>query len=150
MRFTPFGICGAMSLSTWPLTEPTSDTIAPGLSERRDLGCDRPARADRNADDDEIGILHGLGVGLDHLVRDAEFDHAPARCLAARGRHDLARCAVFARRTRDRAADQPDADQREVVDDRDSPFFPINSASVSTTSRFASSVPMVMRRAFGR
>ena len=30
------------------------------------------------------------------------------------------------------------------------PFFPISSASVATVSRFASSVPMVMRSAFGR
>ena len=131
------------------MTEPTSETIAPGLSDGGDLGRDRPARADRNADDDEVCILHGFGVGRDHLVRDPEFDHALARYLAARGRNDLARCAVFARCTRDRAADQPNADQRELVDDG-THFFPMNSASVFTTSRFASSVPMVMRRAFGR
>ena len=33
IRCTPFGMYGAMSFRTWPLTEPTSDTIAPGLSE---------------------------------------------------------------------------------------------------------------------
>ena len=122
-----------------------------GLERAGDLGRDRPARADRNADDDEVGVLRGLGVGLDHLIRDAEFDDAPARRLRARGRDDRAHHAVFARRARDRAADQPDADQREAVDDRRThPFFPISSASVATTPRFASSVPIVMRSAFGR
>ena len=121
-----------------------------GLQRRGDLLRDRPARADRNADDDEIGALDGLGVGLDHLIGDAQFNDALARRLRARGRDDRARHAVLARRARDRATDQPDADQCEAIDDRRTHFFPINSASVLTTSRFASSVPMVMRSAFGR
>ena len=149
MRCTPFGMCGAMSFSTWPFTEPTSETIAPGFSEA-DLGRDRPARADRNADDDEVGALHGLGVRLDHLIGDAELNDAPPCRVGPRGRDDRPRGAVFARRARDRAADQADADQGELVDDRGGHFFPMNSASVFTTSRFASSVPMVMRSAFGR
>ena len=33
MRCTPVGTCGAMSLSTALFTEPTSETIAPGLSD---------------------------------------------------------------------------------------------------------------------
>ena len=95
-----------------------------GLERRRDLGRDRPARADRNADDDEVGVLRGLGVGLDHLIRDAELDHALACRFRARGRDDRAHHAVFARRARNRAADQPDADQREAVDDGSSPLLP--------------------------
>ena len=50
-----------------------------GLERARNLCRDRPAGADRNADDDEVGVLRGLGVGLDHLIRDAELDHAAAR-----------------------------------------------------------------------
>ena len=121
-----------------------------GLERARNLCRDRPAGADRDADDDEVGVLRGLGVGLDHLIRDAELDHAAARRLAARGRNDLAHHAIFAGRTRNRAADQTDADQRKAVDDGTHPFFPISSASVATTQLFASSVPMVMRSAFGR
>ena len=120
------------------------------LERRRDLGRDRPARADRNADDDEVGILGGLGIGRDHLVRDAELGHALARRLRARRRNDRAHRAVFARRARDGATDQPDADQREAIDDRTHPFFPIISASVATVRRFASSVPTLMRSAFGK
>ncbi len=120
------------------------------LERSRDLGRDRPAGADRNADDDEVRVLGGFGVGLDHLIRDAELDHAPACRLRARGRDDLAHDAVFACRARNRATDQPDADQREAVDDGTHPFFPISSASVATTPRFASSVPTLMRSAFGR
>ena len=133
------------------MTEPTSETIAPGLRARGDLGRDRPARADRDADDDEVRALRGLRVGLDHLIGDAELGHALARRGRARGRDDRPRGAVFARGARDRAADQADADQRETFDDGGAhPFFPISSASVATTSRFASSVPMLMRSAFGR
>ena len=49
------------------------------LQVRADLGGDRAAGADRNADDDEVGVLHGFGVGLDDPVDEAELDHARTR-----------------------------------------------------------------------
>ena len=119
---------------------------------RADLLGDLAAGADRNADDDEIGAFDRGGVALDHLIGDAELGHALARLRRARGGDDRAHRALRARRARDRAADQAEADQRQAVEDRllrVTPAFPRNSASAFTTSRLASSVPTVMRSAFG-
>ena len=46
---------------TSPLTEPTSETIAPGFRCGTDLARNRSAGADRHAHDDEIGTGHGGG-----------------------------------------------------------------------------------------
>ena len=123
-----------------------------GRKVRADLGGDRAAGADRNADDDEVGAFDRLGVGLDHLVGEAELGDAPARLRRARGGDDRADGALRARRARDRGADQADADQRQAVERaarRAHAAFPRNSLSAATTSRFASSVPTVMRSACG-
>ena len=115
-----------------------------GRKMRADFLGDRAAGADRNADDDEIGALDRGGVGLDHLIGEAELGHALARCGRARGRHDRAHGALRARCARDRGADQPDADQRQPVEERGRfahAAFPRNSPSALTTSRLASSVP---------
>ena len=89
------------------------------LQMRADLGRDRAAGADRDADDDEIGAFDRRRIGLDHLIGDAELGDAPARGGRARRRDDRARRALRARRARDRGADQADADQREAVEDGD-------------------------------
>ena len=44
---------------TAPLTEPTSDTIAPCLERRRDGAPDRLIGADWRAENDAIGAAHG-------------------------------------------------------------------------------------------
>ena len=82
-----------------------------------------------------------------------ELGDAPAR----RGERAVATIertsALCARGARDRGADQADADQREAIEERrlaSHDFFPTNSANAATTSRFASSLPTVMRSAFGR
>ena len=85
---------------------------------RADLLGDRAAGADRDADDDEIGAFDRGGVGLDHLIGDAELGDALARLRRARGGDDRAHRALRARRARDRGADQADADQRQAVEDR--------------------------------
>ena len=46
---------------------------------RRDIFRHRPAGADRNADDHEIGAFDRGGVGLDHLIDNAELGDALAR-----------------------------------------------------------------------
>ena len=87
-----------------------------GLEMRPDLGRDRAAGADRNADDDEIGALRP----------PRHWSRPPGRrCRArrragawrpsARSRRSCAR-RLRARRARDRGADQADADQREAVE----------------------------------
>ena len=81
-----------------------------------------------------------------------ELGDALARRRRARGRDDRARRALRARGARDRAADQAEADQRQAVEDGCGfahADFPMNSASALTTSRLASSLPTVMRKAFG-
>ena len=140
-----------MSRTTAPLTEPTSETVAPCIRCGPISLATVAAGADRNADDDEIGAFDRGGVGLDHLIGDAELGDALARLRRARGGDDRAHRALRARRARDRAADQAEADQRQAVEERllAHAAFPRNSASAFTTSRLASSVPTVMRSAFG-
>ena len=75
-----------------------------GFEMRADLLGDRAANADRNADDDEIGAVDGLGVGLRHRVGEAELDDALSRLRRMRGCHDRAHGAL-ARAAR--AIDEP-------------------------------------------
>ena len=82
---------------------------------RRDLLRDRAAGADRDAEDDEVGILHRFRVGLHHAVDDAELGDPRAGLFRARGGDDFAGQALRARGARDRAADQAEADQRDRV-----------------------------------
>ena len=101
MKCTPVGRCGAMSRTTAPLTEPTSETIAPGLRCGPISLRDRAAGADRHADDDEVGAFDRRGVGLDHLIGDAELGHALARLPpSARSRRSSAPRPARARRAR--------------------------------------------------
>ena len=119
---------------------------------RADLLGDRPASADRNADDDEIGAFDRGGIAFHHLIGEAELGHALARGGRTRRRHDRTHGALRAGGARDRGADQPDADQRQAVIQRRRfahAGLPKNSASDLTISRFASSVPTLMRSAFG-
>ena len=89
-----------------------------GLEERRNLLRDRPAGADRDAEDHEVGVPDGFRVGLQHAVDDAEFNHPRACLLRARGGDDFAGEPLGPRRARDRAADQAEADQRDASEDR--------------------------------
>ena len=61
-----------------PFTEPTSESDRAGLQMRGDLLGDRSALADRDAQDHEVRAGGRGGVGLDHLIGDAELDDAPA------------------------------------------------------------------------
>ena len=132
------------------MTEPTSETIAPGLRCGGDLLRDRAAGADRDAEDDEIGVLDGFGIGLDHAVDDAELVDPRAGLRRARGGDDFSRQPLLARGARDRAADQSEADQRDLVEVRRGAHLrATKSRKPSTTSRLASSVPMVRRSACG-
>ncbi len=87
----------------------------PRRQMRPDLFRDLPADADRGANDDEIGAGDSRGIGLDHLIGKAKFGDAPPRRRGARACHDLPHRALRARRSRDRRADQADADQGEAV-----------------------------------
>ena len=85
-----------------------------GLQMGRDFLRHRSAGADGNAEDDEIGVFHGLRIGLHYAVDNAELLHPRAGFRRARGGDDLAGQSLRARGARDRAADQAEADQREL------------------------------------
>src|SRR6516165_273288 len=131
--------------------------------DRADIGDDRPRRkvrpdlrghraasADRDGDNDEIGAFGCGCVGCDHVIGEAEFGKAPARGGGAGGGDDGTRSALRARGTRDRGTDETHSDQRKAIENG-LPLHlrPTNSASAATTRRFASSLPTVIRSAFG-
>ena len=83
---------------------------------RADFPGDRTAGADRNADDDEVGALDRGSIGFLHLIGKAELGDALARLRRPRCGHDRTHGTLRTRCTRDRGADQPDADQRQAVE----------------------------------
>ena len=135
-----------------PLTEPTSDTVAPGSEMRADFLGDSPQAPTGMQTNDEIGAFDRGSIGLHHLIGDAQFGHALARLRRTRGGDDRTHRALRAGGARNRGADQPDADQRQaIVQGRRFAHaaFPKNSASAFTTRRLASSVPTLILKAFG-
>ena len=84
----------------------------------RDLLRHRAAGADGNAEDDEVGACDGLRVGFEHAVDDAELGDPRAGLGRTCRGDDLAGKALRPRGARDRAADQTEADQRSVIEDR--------------------------------
>jgi hypothetical protein len=77
---------------------------------------DGAAGADRNAQDHEIGILGSLRIRLHDAIDNAELQYPRAGFGRARGGDDFAGQSLFARGTRDRAADQPETDQRDLLE----------------------------------
>ena len=139
---------GAMSRTIAPLTEPTSDTTAPGLRCGAISFGDVAAGADRRADDDQIGAGDRGGVGLHHLIGEAELGDAPARRAPSAALATISRTAPCARAAR--AIEEPirptpisarrlNSGAGLVTASR--PSFARKSLSAATTSRLASSVP---------
>ena len=90
-KCTPSGRCGATCATTEPLTEPTSETIAPGFERAGDLRRDGAVGADRHAQDDEIGAGDaGRGVAR-RLVGEAELAHPRQHRLVPVDRDDACR-----------------------------------------------------------
>ena len=121
-----------------------------GLEVRRDLLRHGATGADGNAEDDEVGIPDRFSIAFHHAVDDTEFGDARARLRRTCGRDDLPGEALRPRGARDRAADQAEADQRNLFEYRAGLHLPAMKArKASSTSRLASSVPMVRRSACG-
>src|SRR5882762_7104868 len=76
-------------------------------------GCSA-ALADRNAHDHQIGAFDRLRVGVDDLIREAEFHDAPAGLRRTCRRHDAADEFLCPCGARDGRPDQADPDQREA------------------------------------
>src|SRR5436305_15290607 len=92
----------------------------------------------------------GRGVGLLDVVGEAALGDARARCRGAGGRDDRACRLLCARDACNRGADQAHSDERNAVENGPAAHLPpMNSRNADTTSRFASSLPTVMRSAFG-
>src|SRR4029077_15145308 len=123
-----------------------------GSEVRANLPCDGTTCADGDAYDDEIGALSRRGIGLYVLIGKTELGDAPARLRGPCRGYDRAYRALRTCRARDRGADQSDADQGQAIE-QGGRFahagFPRNSLSACTTSRLASSVPTLIRSAFG-
>src|SRR4029079_10915087 len=123
-----------------------------GCEMRADLLRNAAAGADRYADNNEVGAFDRGGVGLHHLISNAKLRDALARLRRARGRNNRPRGALRTGSARDRRSDQADADQRQPVEQGGGlahAAFPRNSLSACTTSLLASSVPTLIRKAFG-
>jgi len=94
------------------------------------------------------GWVGNDGSGGGPVIDNAELGHPRTRFFRARGGDDFAGKSLLARGTRDRAADQPEADQRDAIELQTAAHFtPRKSRRPSTTSRLASSVPTVIRSA---
>ena len=130
-----------------------------GLQRRRDRAPDRLVGADRRAQDHAIGVAHRFReIGRVARRRARALRRAPSASFERVGEHDSPRRVLPPDRPRERRADQPDADDRQLVEDRLVERRPeplshdracTNSASASTTPRFASSDPTVSRRHSG-
>ena len=122
-----------------------------GLHRLFDFRGHRPERADGHAEDDEVGILRRVRRRLMRAVDEADFMRALAGFFRARITRNVF-CEIAAlHRMADGTADKAEADQRDTLEKRfahDAPPF-MKSASASTTSRFASSVPTLRRRQSG-
>src|SRR5215470_1955675 len=72
------------------------------------------ALTDRNAYDDEIGAFDGLRIGVDDLIRKAEFHDAPSGFGGARRRHDAADEFLCPRGACDGGTDETHSNQGET------------------------------------
>ena len=80
MKCTPSGTCGATSRTTAPLTEPTSERIAPGASAGPIASAIAAEGADRRAQNDEIGPGDSLGrIGVDCVAELQPLGGLPRR-----------------------------------------------------------------------
>ena len=160
---TVFGRCFVSAASTAPLTEPTSETMAPGARcgaiscATASIAPTGTQRMTRSAPSTASAALLGDFVGK------AEFGDLGAhvgRCVTG---DDRARQILALGDAGERRADQADADQRQrgrraapragrpVRQPRAGPCIPFRkSRSAATTRRLASSVPTVSRRHCGR
>ena len=152
-KCTLFGRCGAMSRTTAPLTEPTSETMAPGARCGADLRRHRAAGADRNADDDEIGAFDRGGIALDHLIGQPELGHAPARLRPSARWPRSSRAAPCARAAR--AIEEPisptpiSASRLNRVAGVLTPSSPGTPPAPAPPGGWPLRCPTVMRKAFG-
>ena len=123
---------------------------------RPDALRDRAGHADRHAGDHQIGVLDRAGIVVRDAVGEIDLDRTRPHRSGRIGRHQLAGQTKLLDAARQRGADQSKPDQRDAPERRPSSHFVsgvlavMKARSVSMKKRLASSVPIVMRSAFGR
>jgi hypothetical protein len=121
-----------------------------GAQLGRHLRSDGAACPDRHAQNDEIGPARGLRRGGVDGADEAEPQGGVARLLALGVADDGVRQAAPPHGMAERRPDQPEADQRYPLEHRRRHDRPKKLDKAATTLRLSSSVPIVMRRQFGR
>ena len=152
--------CGASAAITAPLTDPTSETIAPGFNAgamARPIASLAPTGAQSIT---QIGVATASReIGRVRRPRDRAPRRGQRLLDETSAIDEPSRRILPPDRARQRRADQPDPDDRQHVEDRRAraaaraaqprpPSF-TNSASAATTPRLASSTPTVSRRHSG-
>ena len=140
--------------TTAPLTEPTSETMAPGFSAGAISAATAPAGADRHAEDDEVGARARPRPRSSVTTSARPSSRARARTASAASVTTTVVASPVARGP-PRAIDEPIRPmpiERDALEDAAaaSAGAARTRPSAATTSRFASSAPMVMRSASGR
>ena len=118
-KCTPAGTSGPTSRITDCLVEPTSVSIAPGARCGAIAAASVRERAHRGAQHHAIGAGdRARRIALDP-IGEAQFADPVQRLLRPRGHHHLRRqITALAGDARDGTADQPDADQRQPLEQR--------------------------------
>ena len=110
----------------------------------------RAAGTDGRADDHQVGIPAGFRQIGAAMVGELQLVGEGCGLGAARRRDDMLGEAALAGLQRDRAADQADADQRDLAEQRFAHFFAATKRASEACTAFTSvSVPTVMRRCSG-
>ena len=147
MNSTLSGRWGVTASITARFTEPTSVTVAPGFSHGAISAATSRHRADRHAEDHQIGALDRLRRRVEDLCEPEPRRLGPG--LAVRAWPVMRTvCARAADRVADRRGDQPEPDQRDVAR-RPHARTRTNPATASATRAQASVSPTVILSACG-
>ena len=90
----------------------------PGFKSGRDRAADRFVGAEGSAEDHAIGVPHRVLKIARRLVAERQRLHPVEHVGRPVGQNDAPRRPPAARRPRDRGADQPDADNRQLFEQR--------------------------------
>src|SRR6476620_6595979 len=111
--------------------------------------------ANRHGDKHELGVLHRLRRGVGNGIAEAELLGALMNLHGGVVADDAPGEPARLDAAGDRGADQPEPDDGNGVEQwlghwRFAPEAPMKALSASSTARFSSSVPMVMRNESGK
>jgi hypothetical protein len=121
-----------------------------GAQLRPNLPGNPAACPDRHAQNNEVSVARGFcGAGIDRAYEAQPQRNVP-RLVALGVTDDGAREAAPPHGMAERRSDQPEANQRHSLEHRRRHDRPSQLDNAAITLRLSSSVPIVMRRQFGR